>query len=646
MKGIFHWIQLLLASIKRRWQTPFTNTSSSGRTVSVSRKTSKHQNIKTSRLSLFIFAKRFLGVLTDQERKLWWGSLGMALLTSAFLMTVTIGGHIETIPRAGGEYTEVVVGSPHSINPLFAPSNDAERDLNRLLYAGLVKPSTIQSTGVELDLAESVDVGNDGRTYTVTLKPNLKWHDGEPLTTNDIAFTLRSIQNPDWKSPLAASFRGVTITITDERTMSLQLTQPVSTFATALSVGILPEHLWKNVLPANARLAELNIKPKGSGPFRFLSMKKDKEGVLHSYTVERNPYYPGQYPLLNRMTVQFVDDADEAYTTLQNGDADGANRVGQQYAQKPLSKEYQVFPLRLPQYTALFFNPSTNDSLNDPVVRDALHRSVDKQTIITTILGGDAEVINGPLMSGMWGYDATIPAPEFNTQHAEELLNTAGWKRIDQEEWKIFSAPKPSKTKTKNPPPPSVEEPVDPSLPALPYHRVKGPKALRITITTVDQKELREIVQRVVNGWRAIGIDARVNVVESEKFQTSVLNARDYEVLLYGQQLGTNQDPFPFWHSSQIKSPGLNLAQLSDKKVDQLLEDARKTSTIEERGTLYREFQQRLLTELPAIFLFRPISTFVVRSSFHPSVPEVVTRATERWNTITQWYQKTKWSWK
>ena len=622
------------------------------RTLTSTSSTPNH-SAQPSRPNAMVLVRRFLSVLSKQERIAWWSALTLAGLSLGILLIVGVNTHIVTVAADSGEYSEAIVGHPRYLNPVVASTSEVDRDLTRLIFSGLLKPGATQESTLEPDLAQSFEVSSDQLLYTVTLKPNLKWQDGEDLTMEDILFTINSIQNADWKSPLAGAFRGVTIASPDPHTITFQLPQPFSPFLQALNVGILPYHLWKNVLAPNARLAELNVKPIGAGPYRFSSIKKDKDGVIHSYTVERNPYYQGIKPHLNRITLQFFDTTENAYNALRSNAVEGMDRVPKALQQKnALSALSKTLPLRLQQYTALFFNQTANEQLRDPVVREALERSTDKAEVLGIALSGDGEVIVGPILPGMIGYDAGDASLGFDRTKAAELLDAAGWKHITTEDFKKLAQPlvlsvakKKGVIRPALTPAPEPKESAEKVIP-LPYHRRKNTKNLSLVITTVDQKELRLVAQAIANGWRTVGVDATVAVVDTEKFQTTALNPRSYEVLLYGQQLGTNQDPYPFWHSSQTKTPGLNFALLANKKVDELLVEARSTPDVSARASLYQSFQKEIREQLPAIFLYRPIYSYVLPSTLQGMEEGTISRASDRWNSVTQWYKKTKWSWK
>lgn len=595
-----------------------------------------------------VLLRRFVSVLSRTERILWWWSLGILIISIIFFAFVGIERSIKTVPKYGGEYSEALVGRPQFINPLFATSNDTDRDLVKLIFAGLLKPVT-NSEGIsfEPDLAESVTVNDDQTLYTITLKPNLTWQDGRPLTSDDVLFTLQSIQNPDWKSPLAVSFRGAQIQRSDDRIVTIKLTQPFTLFLQTLTVGIVPQHLWKNVLPSNARLAEYNIKPVGAGPYRFSAVTKDKDGLIHSYTLERNQYYHDQKPYLDRILVRFYDTIDQAITAVERGEAEGLQVLPKQYRQRLANRSnLHSFLLRLPQSTDLFFNRQQGSPLQDPIVRDALARGINKQELIDTALLGEGEIIQGPLLPGMTGYDSELKGPQYNIEEAGKLLESAGWKRVETtvfEAQVAAAAAKAASAKSTTASPPPEPTPA-PKPSGMPYYRVKRGESLKLSITTIDQRDLKESAEQIATGWRALGIETTVHIVDAKDFQSQILAPRNFETLLYGQIINSDSDPYPFWHSSQAKAPGLNLAQLNDKKIDQFIDQARKTSDPKQRAEILKEFQRQLVSQLPAVFLYSPTYTYVLPTTINGMSQDRITKPSDRWNTLPQWYKKTRWA--
>lgn len=607
-----------------------------------------------------ILWRRVLSVFSQWEKKIWLTAVIVWFSSGSIALGLVLSHHVTRVPASGGEYREGLVGSPQYLNPLFAPANPVDRDIAHLLFSGLVRlnPSTEGDRFIP-DLAQRVDINTARKEYRITLKPNLRWHDNQPITADDIIFTVESIQNPEWKSPYAVSFKGVTAQKVNDRVVLFNLPEPFPPFIEALSVGILPKHIWGDISPTNARLTEYNIKPIGSGPFRFQKILKDKKGVVVSYTVEKNPNYYEAGPFLNRVTLKFYPQLDDAYNALQKGEIDGLGFLSQQFAQLPSDlNTRQMLKLRLPQYIALFFNLRRTGAPQELLVRQALTRSINKEQLVAQAIHTEGERIDGPILPGQPGFDDTRPPEQFNIENSQKTLDQAGWKRLNEQEytaWKAaLTAPKKptttagKKVTTPTPPlaPPTAVVTPATNEPALPFHRVKAKRELELTITALDRADIHVVGESVQQLWGQLGIRVKIIYLPSDKLLHDAITPRQYDVLLTGQLYGTDPDPFPFWHSSQLRAPGLNYAQLSDKKIDDILTRARQNPNIQERAKLYKEFQSLITAQAPAIFLYSPYYTYVFPPSIVGNATKTIATPADRFSTIGQWYTNTRFGWK
>ena len=173
-------------------------------------------------------------------------------------------------------------------------------------------------------------------------------------------------------------------------------------------------------------------------------------------------------------------------------------------------------------------------------------------------------------------------------------------------------------------------------------HNIIINEILTITLTTVNQPENTKAVELIKKAWEKIGVKVDLQIVEGSRISREIIKPRNYQILLFGIIVGSNPDPYPFWHSSQVQDPGLNLSQLANREVDRLLENARKTLDQEEQRENYQRFQDILTSEIPAIFLYNPTYTYVVDKKIKGiSVDRIITPA-DRFNNLEDWYVKTK----
>jgi len=578
------------------------------------------------------------------------------LIFVIMLATVVLVAHwyivnSKILPDEGGDYIEGVVGAPNLINPILAQTNEVDQDIARLLFNGLFK---LEDGKLLPDLVESYSITPNQLEYTFKLKSGVSWHDGEPFTAGDVVFTLESIQNPEFKSPLYTSLAGVNVKQIDDNNLTITLPQPFAPFLSLLTFGILPEHIWADIPPTTAHLANVNLKsPVGTGPFKIKSLKKDSRGVIKSYTLTRNDKFYSHTPYLNSVTFKFYTDAGSLVSALNNKNIDGIHYLPQKYQAEITNKNVTIKSLSLPQYSAIFFNPTKNSNLNVLEIRQALAMAVNRTELVQQALHDQGSVIYGPILPGFIGYSPDIKKYDYQPQETQAILIKAGWKKISADDYQNLLATAPTNTPagittatgtaittvtpTASPPPQPA-----PSVGTQEYFWQKDQNILSITLTTVDNPETAAAATLIKKQWENIGVKVNLNIVDKDRLIPDIIKPRQYEALLFGQIVGYDPDPYAFWHSSQINYPGVNLAMYSNKKIDGLLEEARKISDVAVRTQKYREFQQTINNELPAIFLYNPTYPYVLSKQIKGFTVERIAAPADRFNTIADWYIKTK----
>lgn len=589
-------------------------------------------------------------------------SFGVIILALITWGTVFFIRHHITLPQAGGEYTEAMVGQPKMINPIFASANDIDVDLSSLMYSGLFRYDADQKLAP--DLAVSYEISEDKKTYTIKLREDAYWSDGEKINADDVVFTFDTIQNPEVNSLLYTAFQGVSVEKVSDTEVHFILKEAFAPFLSSLTVGIIPEHVFGETPPNTLRLAKENLQPKAtSGPWRFSKMIKDETGI-QSYTLEARDNYYGPKSYLKNISFKFYQDYTQAAEAMHEKDVMGIAFLPQDLAEKYKSKNYVNNLMRIPQYTALFFNQNNQSLLKDSKLRQALAKAIDKKKIIDEALKGQGETIEAPILSGTLGYYADISKITFDIEAANKLLDDAGWTRIEPQEYFKLRKEETLKTRQeeiKNLPDyetnsstmladlnQEVEDSVRQEMNAEQtfYRKDKKNNLMTMAITTVDNPEYRAAAEKVASMWRSIGVQTGLQTVSSRQINREILKDRNYEILLYGEILGEDPDPFPFWHSSQADYPGLNLAMFTDRNADKMLEEARVTSDLKQREKLYRDFQDILAKDLPAIFLYTPAYNYLIDEEVQGVKINRVLSPADRFNGLSEWYIKTKWGWK
>lgn len=627
-------------------------------------------------------------ILSDKEQQLLrWSSLFLILGLIWFGVDVARANRTQ-VAAVGGRHIEAVVGSPELINPIYANLNDVDRDMSRLIFSGLMRHDKHQR--VVPDLAASYTLSEDKKTYTFTLKRDVVWHDGEPFTARDVVFTVETIQNPLVNSPLSLSFQGVDVIAVDEYTVQFVLAEPFSPFLSTLTVGMLPEHVLFDVLPERLHLHKFNVQPIGTGPFFYKKFAKDETGFIYRYELERFERFYRTPAFIEEFIFRFYDGEDgynQAIQALREQKVDSIHFVPKDLREKAERKHITLHTLQLPQYTALFFNQNRNAILKEATVRTALAQALQKDRILREAIDNEGKIIASPILPGFPGYNPEAEKTAYAPEKANEALDKT-WERVPFEEYQntrrealleevtrrfAEQAPVVATTTeavaddaeatsddagtlstaqaTTTTPPQEVLDEVQRVLDAelneaqTFYRKDKEGNILSLHLVTADTPEYHQAAQVIAGFWQEIGIKVTIDYVDAKDISREILKERKYDVLLYGMIIGSDPDQYPFWHSSQIEFPGLNLAGYVNRNADALLEKARESADKNEQIESYKKFQDLILAERPAIFLYMPTYTYATNNKLQGFAISRIFHPADRFADITNWFVKTKGKW-
>jgi len=546
---------------------------------------------------------------TEKESFIFNTAVILLVLSLLFLGVRLYQEYVYLVPEEGGQYVEAAIGAPKYINPIFSQTNDVDGDLSRLIYSSLIKYN--KESDIDYDLLEKYELSEDQKVYTFHIKKNIKWHDGESLTVNDILFTIELAQNEEIDSPLYLNLAGVQTEKVDDYTFKLTLSEPFAPFLSPLNFGILPQHLYKDVPFENIRLVEYNLKPIGSGPFKFKTLTRGSFGEIKKFTMKKNEEYYAKKPYLDEIIFRFYPDLPSAVGALKNKNVEGISYISKEYEEElPQKLNINYYHLNLPQYTAVFYN-TKNEILENKKIREALSFATNKNEIINDVLNGIGETVHGPILKGFFGYTEEVKDFIYNPDEARHLLDDAGW-TIDEEKGV----------------------------------RTKDDKELKFNLTTLNQPEYMKVAEKLKEYWNKIGCQVETIFVESDRIEQKVIKDREYDSILYGEIIGYDPDPYPFWHSSQQQHPGLNLSIYYNKKIDKILEEARKIPDPEKRAEKYAEFSKIIAEEQPALFLYSPYYTYGLSKNVKGFDLTRIVSPQDRFNQIQEWYINTKRAWK
>ena len=502
------------------------------------------------------------------ERLIFWGALLVFAVTLIIRTSFYLQSNTLLAPKPGGEFREGVVGQPIFINPV-VPGSETDRDLSRLIFSSVT------------EVAESIKLLEDNRTYNVRLKENIRWQDEEKLTSDDIIFTLQTIQDPGARSPLFTSFQGVTVERVSELEVKFTLQNPYAFFETdhLKNLLIIPKHVFADTPVENLGFSIYGLKPVGSGPYKVVGYKSDENGVINIMNLAENKNYFGDKPYLAAITFKFYKNTSELLQAYNAGQVDGfglstAESLGE------VNLRHNTYYLPSSRYYAVFINQSANEKFKDIKIREALNDAVDRDRITKDVFDSHATPLYGPT--------ALTKKPQ-----AQSDLGVL--------------------------------------------------KDLELNLTVPDEPFLVKTGNLIKESWESQGAKVNLKVLSLKNIQEETLRTTDYELLLFGNIVKEGQDLFAFWHSSRRFYPDQNLALYQDKQVDAALESYRKTFDERERMDRLQKISDAIASDAPAVFLYSPDYLYIATPNLGGlDLAKVINTASDRFADITKWYVKTK----
>ncbi|HKJ28531.1 MAG TPA: peptide ABC transporter substrate-binding protein [Anaerolineales bacterium] len=522
-------------------------------------------------------------------KKLRWqiiiGILALAAVVLLILGQSQVGDTISQMiePATGGVYVEALIGKPIRFNPLLDHYNQVDQDIDRLLFSRMIR---FDSWGnPQPELAESFGVAVTGDIFNVKLRENAYWHDGTPVTTADVIFTIELMRNAEMPLPpdVAALWNSVEVVTLDAWNIQFRLPSQYSPFIDYLSFGILPKHILEGKSPQEIVNDPYNLLPVGSGPYQIGELLTEDEQITGIVLEAFEDYYLGQ-PYLDQIVVQYYDTTQDAFDAFQRGEVLGIGKVQPDVIDEVLAEPgLNVFSVRVPEQTIIFFNLGENGPLflEDLEVRQALMMALNRPWMIDTVMDGQAVLSNSPIMVGSWAYFADLESYDYSPQEAIKLLRQQGYTL-----------------------------PADGSL-----VRQRDGAPLSFELVYPDTETFAQLAEMVQEYWREVGVEVSLVAVQPEVLVRDYLDTGLYDAALVSISLtnSPDPDPYPFWHQAMIVD-GQNYSRWDDMLASEYLEKARITPNRTERARLYRSFQIHFSRQLPALPLFSSVYNYAIDS--------------------------------
>lgn len=529
--------------------------------------------------------------------------LGVVLL--AVLLTYLAVNYTTVIrPGYGGTYVEGLVGQPRVLNPLLCGFEQPDQSLCSLIFSGLTR---LNGQGeVEPDLASDWEISDDGLNYTFRLRSNAHWHDGVPVTADDVILTIRLLQDPEFPGPPelgAEVWQRVQIEKVDRRTVRFLLPEPFAPFLDYTTVGILPSHKIAGIRAADLALAEFNQSPVGSGPFQVEEIKAEGDTIT-SIMLKQFPRYFRARSYLDRLQFRFYPGEREALDAYEAGKVQGVSEVRPDDLSRACEMpSLDLYSAPVAEYGIVFLNLDRADVpfFQEQEIRRALMLVLDRQRLIEQVLEGQGVVAEGPILPGTWAYSEEMPTYSYDPDRAAEILDEAGWRR-----------------------------PMESRV------RRKGGTPLGFTLLSSNDPRRQLVAEALAEQWAQAGIEVSVETAPAAALRET-LESRDYQAVLTHLKLPGDPDPYPFWHETQVAG-GQNYAQLDHRRISEVIEQARVTPNRNARLELYEEFQELFAEELPALPLYVPTYTYGVDESINDVQIGPLMHPSDRFRTILNWW--------
>jgi len=515
-------------------------------------------------------------------------------------------------PVRGGVYIEALVGSLQRLNPVLHSANQVDRDVDRLIFSGLLR---FDEHGLPVpDLAESWAISADATLFTFTLRDDALWHDGEPVTSNDVIYTYSKLQDDGYPGPaeLHAMWQEINVIRLDDRSFQFQLPEPFAPFLDYLTLGLLPDHLLRGVSVIDMIDHPFNLHPIGSGPFRFDHFIIEDDVITGVYLAAFAEHFNGA-PYLERVEFRYFPDAASALQAYEAGEVLGISTVTSEIFPNVLQDPgLNMHSARLPRMGIVFLNLKHPEMqfFTDRRVRQAMLMAINRQWLIDEALHGQAVVAQGPIMPNTWAFTDDLPAIPFDPILAAERLASAGW-----------------------------DLPVGAAPGSPEYVRTMDEQTLAFELAFPDDPEFAGVAAILQESWSKVGISVELVPVDHVGLLDDYLVAREYQAVLteLNLTLTPDPDPYPFWHDTQIDT-GQNYSGFSDRNISIWLERARTIPDTGHRADSYLHFQHRFQDQVPALLLYYPVYNYAIDAQvLGVSMPPLFDDS-DRFANISSWF--------
>jgi peptide/nickel transport system substrate-binding protein len=507
---------------------------------------------------------------------------------------------------------QVVVGisqEPTVFNPLML-----HIEVDEGVYFNIFSPlwsvapdgSLVPELAAEVPTVANGGLSEDGLNWRVKLRDNVKWHDGEPFTAEDVKYTLDLINNKDFRAGRRAGHELVRdIKVVSPTEITWRMERAYAPYAAIHCwTFMVPKHILSKASDPNT--APFNNAPIGTGPFKWVERVPGDHIALAA-----NSDFYGEGPYLERLIIKYVPDLTVLFTQFQTGDIDYIGLQGitaDHYEEATKLADRVVTPVPQPFIENIACNTGL-PQLKEQAVREALYYGMDKQSIIEAIYYGLPKPSESFLPQQSWAYNPDLPKHEYNPEKAKQILDAAGWQ------------PGPDGVREKN-----------------------GVRLEFLNSTTAGNHVREQAQQLLQQNWQDIGVKMTINNLPpavmwgdywmQSKFETAMVGI--------GFMIGPDPDASDFFATKSIGAQGgtgQNTCQYSSPEVDKLLQEGASTIDREKRAEIYRRMQEATRRDLPYLPIFQYAQVEGTKAGLQGFKPNIYVQM----NTYNcnQWYWAT-----
>ena len=537
------------------------------------------------------------------------GMLGLSLPFAGGIGATALGTWA-TPARASvtGQCVLGVTQEAVNFNPLLYVNTGVETSVEFIVFDALWKIDPegkfVPNLATEIPTRENGGISEDGLTWTIKLRPDVKWHDGKPFTAADVAFTLDVIMDPKVTvrsrngQDHVESYKAV-----DDHTIEIKLKDSFAPYMVSWQkTSVIPKHILEGV---DINTAPFNISPVGTGPFKF------KDRVAGSQiSFEPNPDYHGGAPKLTSLIQKYVPDQQTLYAQFQTGEVDIYDLQGIPpllYQKAKTLPNSSIELSAMPFVEFIYFN-CAKPQFQDKRVRKALYMAVDKKGWIDAVYYGVPVPTLSYLPPNHWAYNKSLVDPGHDPQKAAALLDEAGWKVGSD------------------------------------GVRQKDGVRLAFTMSTTAGNKAREQAQQLVQqNFKKINVEMTIKNMPASVVWGDYTVKSQYDTLMVGWDALLYPDPD---YGDRIKSDsipaqggsGSNYVQYKNPEIDELCAKGVTTVDQAERKKIYDRIQEILLDDMPFAPIFAYEIIIGVKDRIENYKPNPYT-SINSWNTV-EWVAK------